>query len=114
MSVSRSAIVEATRQVRKGLAPLSDLVESPERQRKELVLQTTLGWATFLSKGEPDPEVREAFVRARALCDHLGDRSSLGPLLYLQGSHLITTVQYAAGLLIAEDQLNLAAERRRA
>jgi predicted ATPase len=111
MSVTRSAIVEATRQVRKGLALLSDLVESPERQRKELVLQTMLGWATFLSKGEADPEVQEAFVRARALCDDLGDRSSLGPLLYLQGCHLIATAQYAAALLIAEDQLNLAAER---
>jgi hypothetical protein len=45
-------MVEATRQVQKGLALLHGLVESPERQRKELALQTVLGVGRFASKGE--------------------------------------------------------------
>jgi class 3 adenylate cyclase/tetratricopeptide (TPR) repeat protein len=108
MSLTRSAMVEASLQSGKGLALLDGLIESPERQRKELALQTALGWAKFASKGEGAPEVGEAFIRARALCDELGDRSSLGPVLYLHACHLISAGQYAAALRCAEDQLNLA------
>jgi predicted ATPase len=52
MSLTRSAAVEASLQSGKGLALLHGLIESPERQRKELALQTALGWAKFLSKGK--------------------------------------------------------------
>ena len=110
-SLARSAMVEATRQVQKGLALLSGLVETPERQRKELALQTVLGVAQFRSKGEGALEVGEAFIRAHALCDQLGDRSNLGSVLYMQGSHSIARAQYAVALRLAEEQLNLAKER---
>jgi predicted ATPase len=63
-SVARSAMVEATRQVQKGVALLSGLVESPERQRKELALQTVLGFAQFYSKGEGALEAGQAFIRS--------------------------------------------------
>jgi class 3 adenylate cyclase/tetratricopeptide (TPR) repeat protein len=111
-SLARSAMVEATRQVRKGLTLLSGLVESPERQRKELALQIVLGFAEFCSKGEGTPEAWAAFVRARGLCDELGDRSNLGSVLYMQGCHSIARAQYAVALRLAEDQLNLARERK--
>jgi len=110
-SLARSAMVEATRQVQKGLALLSGLVETSERQRKELALQTVLGVAQFCSKGEGALEVGEAFIRAHALCDQLGDRSNLGSVLYMQGSHSIARAQYAVALRLAEQQLNLATER---
>jgi predicted ATPase len=110
LSLARSAMVEATRQVRKGLALLSSLVESSERQRKELALQATLGWAEFQSKGEGAPEVCEASVRARALCDQLGDRSSLGSVLYMQACHHITRAEFTIARRVAEEQLAVARE----
>jgi hypothetical protein len=91
MSLTRSAMVEATLQFRKGLALLAALVDNPERQRKELALRTALGWAEFHSKGEAAPEVWEALVRARALCDELRDRSNLGWVLFAQGCHSSVT-----------------------
>jgi class 3 adenylate cyclase len=75
LSFTRSATVEAGLQLRKGLALLSSLVESPGRQRQELDLLTTLGAVEIYSKGEGAPTTWEAIVRARTLCDQLSDRS---------------------------------------
>jgi predicted ATPase/class 3 adenylate cyclase len=110
-SCTRSATVEAVVQVRKGLALLPSLVDGPERWRQELRLQIVLGYAVFATKGEGAPEAGEAFVRARDLCDHLRDRSSLGLVLKLQGSHYHARAQYAAARHIAEELLQVALER---
>ncbi|HEV2546226.1 MAG TPA: AAA family ATPase [Stellaceae bacterium] len=110
-SLTRSAMVEAAAQARKGLDLLLSLIEDPERWRQELELQTMLGWALFASKGEGAPEAGEAFIRARDLCDHLGDRSSLGRVLSLQGSHYLARAQHAAARHAAEELLQVALER---
>jgi tetratricopeptide (TPR) repeat protein len=110
-SCTRSATVEAIVQLRKGLALLPSLLDGPDRWRQELELQTVLGWALFTSKGEGAPEAGEAFIRARNLCDHLGDRSSLGRVLHMQGGHYVARAKYAAARLVAEELLQVALER---
>jgi predicted ATPase len=112
LSFTRSATVEAGLQLRKGLALLSSLVESPGRQRQELDLLTTLGAVEIHSKGEGAPTTWEAVVRARTLCDQLSDRSSLGLVLYMQGGHCIARAEYAVSLQVAEDLLRVAIESK--
>jgi hypothetical protein len=112
LSFTRSATVEAGLQLRKGLALLSSLVESPGRQRQELDLLTTLGAVEIYSKGEGAPTTWEAIVRARTLCDQLSDRSSLGLVLYMQGGHCIARAEYAVALQVAEDLLRVAIESK--
>jgi tetratricopeptide (TPR) repeat protein len=110
LSFARSAIVEAGLQLRKGLALVSSLVEGPEPLRQELDLLTTLGSVEIYSKGEGAPTACEAVVRARALCDQLSDRSSLGLVLYMQGGHYVARADYAGALQVAEDLLHVANE----
>src|SRR5262249_18857193 len=83
-SQARYALVEATLHARKGLVLLSNLVDGPERWRSELGLQFLLGWTEFALKGEGASEVWETIVRARTLCDQLGDRSNLARVLHMQ------------------------------
>ncbi|MFQ5946713.1 MAG: AAA family ATPase, partial [Anaerolineae bacterium] len=93
-AVQRSANVEATAHLRRGLELLSTLPDTPERTRHELTLQTTLGPALMATKGYAAPEAVQAYTRARELCQQVGEPSELFPvlwgmwLLYLgQGKH---------------------------
>ena len=48
---------EALTALRKGLALLATLPESPERAQRELTLQLSLGELLIVAKGAPAPEV---------------------------------------------------------
>jgi class 3 adenylate cyclase/predicted ATPase len=70
-----SANVEAIRHFSQGLQLLKSLPDTPERKRKELRFQTTLGPALFATKGWASPEAEQAYYRAEELCAELGDQS---------------------------------------
>lgn len=70
---NHEAIVLASR----GLALLASLPDTPERSRKELALQITLGPALFATKDWTAPEVESAYTRADALCSELSDSPDL-------------------------------------
>jgi tetratricopeptide (TPR) repeat protein len=113
ISYARFAIVEASLQIRKGLALLCCLTEGPERWRKELKLLSVLGWTEFVLKGEGASEVGETLSRTRFLCDQLGHRSSLEPrALYMQASHHMARAEYAAARQVAEELQRFALERK--
>jgi class 3 adenylate cyclase/predicted ATPase len=114
LSVAHSANEEAVVQSRKGLALLPALAEGPQRSRQEFELRAALGWALVFLKGEGAPDAGEEFIRARALCDQLGDRSNLGHVLYMEGAHHNARAEYTAARHRAEDLLHLARERRNA
>jgi predicted ATPase len=80
-AVARSAYVEAISHLTKGLEVLKTLPTTPERTQYELDLQTTLGPALMATKGYVAPEVGHAYVRARELCQKLGDTPQLFPVL---------------------------------
>jgi tetratricopeptide (TPR) repeat protein len=111
-SLARSANEEAVVQLRKGLALLPALPKGPQCSRQEFQLRAALGWALLFLKGEGAPDTGEQFIRARALCDQLGDRSNLGQVLFMQGCHYIARAEYTAARQSAEDLLHLARERR--
>jgi predicted ATPase/class 3 adenylate cyclase len=81
-AMSRSANIEANGHLRKGLAVLENLPKSPDRDRLELMLQTTLGMSLIASEGFAAPDVEHAFRRAHLLCHDVGDTPELIPVLW--------------------------------
>jgi predicted ATPase len=81
-ATERSANVEAFNQLTKGLEVLMTLPDTLERARQELDLQTTLGPVLMAVKGFASLDVERAYVRARELCQQLGETSQLFPVLY--------------------------------
>jgi TOMM system kinase/cyclase fusion protein len=76
-AVERSANVEAISHLTTALALLPSLPDTPERTEHELTLLTALGIPLVLTKGHAAPEVEAIYVRARTLCQQLGDTPQL-------------------------------------
>jgi predicted ATPase len=71
----RHAYPEAIAALQKGLALLATLPEGPEHTPRELTLQLTLGELLSVVRGRMAPEVGEAYTRAYALCQCVGETS---------------------------------------
>jgi predicted ATPase len=69
----RHAYPEALAALRKGLALLATLPDSPERPQRELTLRLTLGELLIAAQGRAAPEVGEVYTRARTLCQEVGE-----------------------------------------
>jgi predicted ATPase len=69
----RNAYHEAIAALRRGLALLATSPESPERTQRELALQLTLGVLLAAVRGRMAPEAGEAYAKAYALCQHMGE-----------------------------------------
>jgi predicted ATPase len=67
LSVAKSAVREATTQLRRGLSLLEGLPETRERKQLELDIHVTLTAALRAAKGFADPEVFAALERANRL-----------------------------------------------
>jgi predicted ATPase len=67
LSVAKSAVREATAQLRRGLGLLEGLPETRERKQLELDIHVTLTAALMAGKGFADPEVFAALERANRL-----------------------------------------------
>ncbi len=67
------ANVEAINHLNKGLDLLATLAESAERDARELELLGPLGTAYIAARGYAAPEVGPIFLRARDLCERVGD-----------------------------------------
>ena len=75
---NQEAVVLACR----GVELLASLPDTPERARKELALQITLGPALFSTKDWTAPDVETAYTRAHVLCRELGESPALFPALW--------------------------------
>ena len=73
---------EAVVLARRGLELLATLPDTPERARKELALQITLGPALMATKGWTAPEVERTYTRAHELCRQVGETPDLFPALW--------------------------------
>jgi predicted ATPase len=69
------ANVEATDQLRRGLALVEALSDTRERAERELDLQMALGPALFATKSYSHPDVGRTYTRAWELCRQLDDHS---------------------------------------
>lgn len=77
---------EAADHLRRALDFLKALPDSQQRTQRELLLveltlNATLGAAFTVLKGHSRPEVEEAYVRARELCDQVDDPPRVFPVL---------------------------------
>src|SRR5262249_42948711 len=73
---------EAVVLARRGIELVASLPDTPERARKELALQITLGPALFSTKDWMAPDVEAAYTRAHVLCCELGESPDLFPALW--------------------------------
>ena len=72
-ALEHSANVEAIANFRKALQLLNTLPETPERIKQEIDVQLALGIPLIAVEGYASMETREAFSRARTLCQRLGN-----------------------------------------
>jgi hypothetical protein len=73
----RSANIEAIAHLRRGIAALGPIAESPERLRLELALQLALGPVLMANEGFASVEGAAAYLRARELAERVADDRSL-------------------------------------
>jgi len=78
----RSAYLEAISHCTTGIELLTTLPETPERTQQTLTLHIALGAALQMTKGIAAPEVEQAYTRAYALCQQVGETPELVPVLY--------------------------------
>ena len=81
-AIQRSANLEAIGHLTKGIAVLKTLPETRERTQQELDLQMTLALALTAIKGHAAQEMEEAYARAHALCQQLGNPPQVFPVLF--------------------------------
>ncbi|HZI75180.1 MAG TPA: hypothetical protein VFD73_14360, partial [Gemmatimonadales bacterium] len=87
---------------------LASLPDTPERARKELALQITLGPALFATKDWTAPDVETAYTRAQVLCRELGESPDLFPALWGLFLFHIARGEIRTGLDQGEQLLSLA------
>jgi class 3 adenylate cyclase len=73
----RTAYAEAQAFLSRGLELLKELPDDAERAREEIGLQTALGWSLFATGGGAGPEREATVLRAKQLCERLGDEAGL-------------------------------------
>jgi class 3 adenylate cyclase len=107
-AMEHSAMAEALVQLTRGLELLSALPEGVERNRQELDLQVALGKALIATKGIAVPETGRAYVRARELCQQLGDSSQLFTVLRGQWAFHHVRAELRTARELGEQLLGLA------
>ena len=75
-AIKRSANPEAVAHLTKGLALLKQLPQTLQRSEQELILLMALGRALMAARGYGASEVNRVYMRARELCQQMGDRSA--------------------------------------
>jgi predicted ATPase len=81
-ALQRSAYADAITNLSAAIDLLRKLPDSPERIRRELLLQLAIGPALIAVKGSVAPEVERAYIRARELCERAGDPPEVFPALF--------------------------------
>lgn len=71
-ALAKAAYPEACKDLERGVRLLDALPETPERTLRALGMTTALGSAQVSMKGFGARESREAFLKARRLCDRMG------------------------------------------
>jgi predicted ATPase len=104
-ALQRSAYADAISSLGEAIGLLQKLPDSPDRIQRELPLQLAMGSAQFATKGFAAPEAERAFIRARDMCEQLGDPPELFPasfglwaVYYLRGE-LPVAYTYAEQLM---------------
>ncbi|HXG21232.1 MAG TPA: adenylate/guanylate cyclase domain-containing protein [Methylomirabilota bacterium] len=107
-AIVRSAYVEAIVHLTKAVELLKTLPASPTRVQHELTLQLALSDAQIPVKGYTAPEVEQTVLRARELCQYLGETPQLVPMLYRLWLFYRNRAELQTARELAEQMLRLA------
>jgi predicted ATPase len=105
---------EAVALARRGLALLRTLPDTPERARRELTLQVTLGMQLQVSQGYAAPEAEHIYTRARALCEQVREAPPLFPVLWGLWMYYLVRSKLGKSCELAERLFTLAQTAREA
>src|SRR5215468_5892690 len=107
-AMARWATMEAEESYRQGLAMLNTLLESPERDTRELEFWSALVRVLQRTKGYSAPQTVEAGAHVRALAERVGDPFQLVRQEGRAFGAVLTTGDYAGAVAIADHILDLA------
>jgi predicted ATPase len=107
-AIERSANAEAISHLTKGLELLTTLPDTPERAQQELAMLTILGPALIDTKGQASPDVLQAYARARALCQQVGETPQLFQVLRGLWLFYVLRLELRTAQELAEHLLSLA------
>ena len=99
---------EAAMLARRGLSLLAKVDESPERQRRELALQTVLGTSLAATQGYAAADVLVAMARARVLAEELGQQPELAPIIWGLFAYYLVSGDMPEARTIADQYLRVA------
>jgi len=111
-AVRLSAGEEAIAHYKKALELLKELPETPERDQQELALQLALAVPLQSTKGFGAPELGQAVVRARELCQQIGDTPQRFTALIQLATYYGTTAQYRTALKLREQITQIAEQSK--
>jgi predicted ATPase len=83
-ALRRSANQGAVSHLQRALDAIDHIADDVERTRVEVELRVGIGAAFIAIRGFGAPEVLEAYSRAEALCERLGERADIFPALWGQ------------------------------
>jgi class 3 adenylate cyclase/tetratricopeptide (TPR) repeat protein len=106
-SAARSAMAEAAAQFQEALNQLELLPDTPERQRQELELCSSLALALHAVKGTGAPETGHVYTRARRLCEQLDFPSEFFNVLVGQSRYYAYRGELDLALRLDEELLGL-------
>ncbi len=92
--LQRSAYLEAISHLSLALDLQKSLPETRERAQHELSLQVSLGVPLGATKGFAAPEVENVYLRARELCEQVGDTPELFPVLWGLWGFYVVRAEY--------------------
>jgi predicted ATPase len=104
-------VTEAVAQLCRGLDLLQSLPQSTERHRQELELRVALGGALLNAKGWAAPEAGAAYERALELCQRLGERKQVFPVLWGLTVVCVNRAELPAAREAAAEMLRLAEQQ---
>jgi class 3 adenylate cyclase/tetratricopeptide (TPR) repeat protein len=105
---------EATAYFARALESLKRLPDGADHDRKELDLQIALAWSLFVARGAGAPEREPILIRARELCERLGDNAKLMEVLLALGTFCHWRGEYEPAQELAQRVVALAEQSRTA
>ncbi len=101
LAIARSANMEAIAHLKTGLKLVPAIRQPTTRIETELELQSKLAVPLTFVKGWSSPDVRQAYQRARKLCNRLGRTEDLFPILRGYWNYHLTRGEHKQALHLA-------------
>jgi predicted ATPase len=104
-AIRRFAYREAILLSRHGLELLSDLPDTAERARQELCFHLTVGMPLIATEGYAAPDVGCTYLRAREICDRLGETPEISQTLWGVWTFYLVKAELGTARSVAEEFL---------